>query len=184
MRPKVKPRDHIGAMRAQRALLDHVLADGDATPGHLRIALALTQLVTSYSRLSDGIARSEIAKTARVSEATVKRTLALWHERGWVDWQPSTTRGKVSRLSFPQAEVEPRVTQGDPTTKSGGGKPRVIQSPSATEPRVTMDDPLPERKHSGENAARMPSTRSRRRSGTSPRQPSEFGPSSQALARW
>ena len=150
------PRDHIAAMQAQRSLTDRVLNDPDATSSHFKIVLALGRLVTSWSRTTERLSRSQIAEAAGVSEATVKRTLNRWHELGWIIWEPSTTRGRVSRLTV-NSEAEPRVTHDDPTTKPEprvtDDGPRVISVPDSPGPRVTLDDPLPESKQSGEKAA-------------------------------
>jgi hypothetical protein len=138
-------------MQAQRQLFERVLDDPDATPGHLRIAMALSSLVSSYSRLTERVSRAEIAEQAKVSEKTVTRTLAAWHDRGWIVWQPSTTRGQVSSVTV--AASEPRDMQGVPTNEPEPDEPRDISGPSEDEPRDTQDVPLPERKPSGQKAA-------------------------------
>lgn len=144
-------RDHVAAMQAQRQLFERVLDDPDATPGHLRIAMALSSLVSSYSRLTERVSRAEIAGQASVSEKTVTRTLAAWHNRGWIVWHPSTTRGQVSSVTV--AAGEPWDMHGVPANEPGPDEPRDMSEPPEDEPRDTQDVPLPERRRSGEDAA-------------------------------
>lgn len=65
----------------------------ELAPSDWRVLLAVNELLTTYSKLTDACGRDDIAALAGVSEATAKRSLKRLDQLGVITWRPNPNRG-------------------------------------------------------------------------------------------
>lgn len=111
------PYKSVGA--AYRQLIDRkYAAEPPLRPMEGRVLDGILYFTLSYSKLWDDVSHEQLARVIGLDIAkkslrdNLRETLKQLQGRGLITYEPSSTRGKPSRIGIPPAEVEPPAAGG------------------------------------------------------------------------
>ena len=136
---KKKRNDFLKVFKEARRFQEDVLPRPEGAAGRAAGDGALVSLLALWSRMSDNLGHQQIADTAGVSVRTASRTLRKWSERGFIYYEASLVKGRLSIVALDPNWRDQMSTDSCPPNGSVGSAMVRVRSAKST-PSVRQQD--------------------------------------------